>query len=130
MSVFGNLNRVQLLGRIGKDPEFKESKSGVSVCSFSVATSENIKKGDNWEEQTEWHNIVCFGKLSEIAGKYINKGDLVLIEGSIKTDIYRSKDGIEKKATKIIANKLQLLSGNKTGDNHDENDQQIGRDIW
>ena len=105
-----SVNKVILIGFVGKPPEQRVFGSGESVTSFSLATSEKYKdKSGEWKDQTEWHNISCFGKLSEIANKYVTKGTQVYIEGKIKTNKYTDKAGVEKYSTNIVVSSLQLL---------------------
>ncbi|HUF18562.1 MAG TPA: single-stranded DNA-binding protein [Thermoanaerobaculia bacterium] len=107
----GSVNKVILIGRLGKDPEVKSTPSGVTVTKFSLATDERFtdKSGER-QERTEWHNIVAFNRLAEICGQYLRKGKLVYIEGSIQTDSWDDKDSGQKKYfTKIIANSMQML---------------------
>ena len=106
-----SVNKVILVGRAGKDPELKQLQNGSYVCKFSVATSERYTdKAGQKQENTEWHNIVCFGKLAEVAGRFITKGKQVYLEGKIT---YRSweQDGQKKHTTEIICKELTFLSG-------------------
>lgn len=104
-----SLNRVTILGNLGKDPEFQTTPSGASVCKFSVATTESYKdKSDNWQEVTDWHNVVFWNRLAEIANEYLQKGNKVYVEGKLKTRSYE-KDGETKYITEIIGNNLVLL---------------------
>ncbi|ULJ66629.1 single-stranded DNA-binding protein [Wielerella bovis] len=109
-----SINKVILIGRLGKDPEVRYMPSGEAVCNFSLATSEswNDKKTGQKVEKTEWHNISMFGRLAEIAGQYLKKGALVYLEGKIQTDKYTDKQGAERYTTKIIVNEMKML-GNK-----------------
>jgi len=112
----GTVNKVILVGRLGKDPELRSIPSGTSVAKFSLATDERFtdKSGEK-QERTEWHNIVAWGKLAEICGQYLRKGKLVYIEGSIRTDSWDDKEtGVKKYRTEIIANTMQMLD--KKGD--------------
>lgn len=102
-----SINKVIIVGSLGRDPETRSNPSGDSVTRLSVATS---WKGKN-EEQTEWHRIVMFGKLSEIADKYLRKGSQVYIEGRLQTSKFTGKDGIERYSTDIIASQMQMLGG-------------------
>ena len=102
-----SINKVIIVGSLGRDPETRSNPFGDSVTRISVATS---RKGKN-EEQTEWHRIVMFGKLSEIADKYLRKGSQVYIEGRLQTSKYTGKDGIERYSTDIIASQMQMLGG-------------------
>lgn len=102
------VNKVILLGRVGKEPETRSLPNN-KVTSFSIATSEKYKD----KEVTEWHNIEVWDKLSDIVEKYVKKGDNVYIEGKIKTESWEDKDGTKKFRTKIQANSIQLLGGGK-----------------
>ena len=106
-----SINKVILVGHVGKEPETKALQSGESLTSFSLATSEKYKDkpSGQFREATEWHNITCFGKLSEIATKLVTKGTQLYIEGKIKTNKYTDKAGVEKYSTNIVVSSLQLL---------------------
>jgi len=112
----GTVNKVILVGRLGKDPELRSIPSGTSVAKFSLATDERFTdKAGEKQERIEWHNIVVWGKLAEICGQYLRKGKLVYIEGSIRTDSWDDKEtGVKKYRTEIIANTMQMLD--KKGD--------------
>ena len=105
-----SLNKVQLIGRTGKDPEVRHLDSGVTVASFSLATSENYtnKQGEK-VEQVEWHNIVAWGKLAEIIEKWVTKGQLLYIEGKLKTRQWE-KENQKHYTTEIFADGMQMLS--------------------
>jgi len=104
------VNKVILIGNLGRDPETRYTQGGTPITSFSVATSESWKDRQTGQQQdrTEWHNIVCFSKLAEIAGEYLRKGSKVYIEGSLRTSNWE-KDGQKHYKTEIIANNLQML---------------------
>jgi single-strand DNA-binding protein len=106
------LNKVQLIGRVGKDPEIRHMANGDAVANFTIATSERLKDKQTGEvtERTEWHNISAFRRLAEIVGEYVRKGSLIYIEGKIQTRKYM-KDGAEHYATGVLASELKLLSG-------------------
>ena len=107
------LNKVILIGRLGRDPEVRYIPNGEAVCNFSVATSEKYTdKNGQRQEATEWHNVTMYRKLAEIAGQYLTKGSQVYIEGKIQTRKYQGKDGIERTAYEIIANEMKMLGGN------------------
>lgn len=107
------LNKVILIGRLGRDPELRYMANGEAVCNFSVATSESWKdKNGQRQEATEWHNVTMYRKLAEIAGKYLTKGSQVYLEGKIQSRKYQGKDGIERTAYEIIANEMKMLGGN------------------
>lgn len=104
------VNKVILLGNVGQDPEMRYTPAGKAIASFSVATSERYKdKEGNTQERTEWHRVTLFGRQAEIAGEYLRKGSQVYIEGRIQTEKYTDKEGVERYATKIIGDRLQLL---------------------
>jgi single-strand DNA-binding protein len=104
------LNRVQLIGRLGKDPETRLTPNGKKVANFSLAVGERWKTtGGEAKEHTEWFNIEAWGRLGEICQQYLQKGRLVLIEGRLKTDRYEDKGGETKYFTKVVALMMQML---------------------
>jgi single-strand DNA-binding protein len=106
-----SVNKVILVGRLGKDPEIRSIPSGTSVAKFTLATDDKFtdRQGEK-QERTEWHNIVAWGKLAEICGQYLRKGKLVYIEGSLRTDSWEDKESGQKKyRTEIIAQTMQML---------------------
>jgi single-strand DNA-binding protein len=112
----GSVNKVILIGRLGKDPEIRSIPSGKSVTKFTLATDDRFtdKSGEK-QERTEWHNIETWDRLAEICGQYLRKGSLVYIEGSIRTESWDDKEtGVKKYRTKIVANTMQMLE--KKGD--------------
>jgi len=107
-----SVNKVILLGNLGRDPEVRYLPSGDPVANITIATSSKYKgKDGNMVEETEWHRVTFFGRLAEIASQYLKKGRPVYVEGRIKTRKYTDKDGVEKYATDIIASEMQLLGG-------------------
>ena len=110
------LNKVFLIGRLGRDPEVRYMPNGEAVCNFSVATSESWKdQSGQRQEKTEWHNITMYRRLAEIAGKYLKKGSQVYLEGKIQTRKYTDKNGAERTAYDIIANEMKMLGGGNDG---------------
>ncbi len=106
-----SLNKVLLIGNTGKDPEVRYTTSGTAVASFSLATSEKFKnKGGEWEERTEWHKVILWGRLAEIAGEYLTKGKTVFIEGRLQTRKWQDRDGTDHYTTEIVGEKMQMLS--------------------
>ena len=107
------VNKVILVGNLGNDPEVRYTSSGAAITSLSIATSESWtdKQSGEKQERTEWHRVKMFGKLAEIAGEYLKKGRQVYIEGSLRTDKYIDKSGVEKYSTDIIASDMQMLGG-------------------
>jgi single-strand DNA-binding protein len=111
-----SINKVILIGNLGRDPEVRYMPSGSAVCNIALATSRNWKNKDSGErqEETEWHRIVFFDRLAEIAGEYLKKGRSVYVEGHLKTRKWTDKDGVEKYSTEIVAEQMQLL-GSREG---------------
>ena len=107
-----SVNKVILIGNLGRDPEVRYMPNGDAVCNFSIATTDQWKdKSGQRQERTEWHNIIMFRKLAEIAGEYLTKGRPVYIEGRIQSRKYNGKDGIERTAFEIVADQMQMLGG-------------------
>jgi single-strand DNA-binding protein len=109
------VNKVIIVGNLGRDPEVRFSQSGMAICKLSVAVTERVKKGEAWGDETEWFRVTCFGKIAENAGQYLAKGRQVYVEGRLKTDTYKDKDGVEKRSTEVICNTLQFLGGKGEG---------------
>lgn len=110
------INKVILVGNLGNDPETKYTQGGMAVTRASVATTSVRKDKDgNAVERAEWHRVVFFGKLGEIAGEYLRKGSQVYIEGELRYDKYTGQDGVEKYTTDIVANQMQMLGGRGDG---------------
>jgi single-strand DNA-binding protein len=107
------LNKVQIIGNLGADPETRYTTGGKAVTSIRVATTEKWKDKETGEakEATEWHRIKFFGRLAEIAGEYLKKGRMVYVEGRLKTDKYTDKDGVEKYSTDILGDEMKMLGG-------------------
>lgn len=107
------INKVILVGHLGKDPEIRQLEGGVSVASFPLATSETFNKDGKKIEQTEWHNIVLWRSLADVAAKFLHKGKLVYIEGKLRTRSFEDKEGIKKYTTEVVAENFTML-GRKT----------------
>lgn len=103
------INKVILVGHLGKDPEVRHLDGGVAVASFPLATSESYTKDGKKIEQTEWHNIVLWRSLAEVAGKYLHKGKLVYVEGKLRTRSYEDKEGNRRYVTEIVAENFTML---------------------
>ena len=115
-----SLNKVLLIGNLGKNPEVRYTTSGTAVASFTLATSEKFKnKGGEWEERTEWHNVTLWGRLAEIAGEYLSKGKMVYLEGKLQTRKWQDKDGKDRYTTEIVGERMQMLSRNEPGRDND-----------
>lgn len=107
------INKVILIGNLGQDPETRAMPSGSSVANLRLATSESWrdKQSGEMKEQTEWHTVVMFGRLAEIAGEYLRKGSQIYIEGRLRTRKWQDKSGNDRYSTEIVANEMQMLGG-------------------
>jgi single-strand DNA-binding protein len=111
------VNKVILVGNLGNDPEVKYTQGGMAIVTLSLATTSVRKDKDGQQiEKTEWHRVKLFGKLGEIAGEYLKKGQQVYIEGSIRYDKFTGTDGVEKYFTDIVADEMQMLGGKSGGE--------------
>lgn len=111
------LNSVRIIGRLGKDPELKYSATGTPICNFNVATDESYKDKDGQKvERTEWHRIVCYQKLAENCGKFLDKGSLVFIDGSLTTRKWQDQQGQDRYTTEIKAHSVQFLDRKNAAD--------------
>lgn len=107
-----SINKVILIGRLGQDPEVKSTPSGQSVATLSVATSETWRDKDSGQKQekTEWHRVIAWGKLADLAKSYLSKGKLIYLEGKLQTRSWDDKTGVKRYTTEILANTIQFLS--------------------
>jgi single-strand DNA-binding protein len=111
------LNRVTLIGNLGKDPEVRTFEGGVKKAVFSLATSESVRKAGEWTDHTEWHNIVLWRGLAETAEKYLRKGSKLFVDGKIRNRSYEDKEGVKKYITEIEVDNMIMLDGrNRTDD--------------
>lgn len=117
------INKVILVGHLGKDPEIRHLEGGVAVASFPLATSETFNKEGRKVEQTEWHNIVMWRGLADVAAKFLQKGKLVYIEGKLRTRSFEDKEGVKKYTTEVVAENFTML-GRKT-DFENENQSRL-----
>ena len=108
-----SINHVTLLGMIVKDPELKYTQQGTAVARISLATNERFKDKDEWKERTEWHNVILWARLAEIAKEFLKKGSKIAIEGSLRTRSW-DKDGVKHYMTEVIASDLIMLDGRKS----------------
>ena len=108
-----SVNKVMLLGNLGRDPEVRTFPNGDSVCNFSIATSTSWKDKTSGEkkEKTDWHNIVMYRKLAEIAGEYLKKGSSIFVEGSLQTRKWQTKEGQDRYTTEVVADTMQMVGG-------------------
>lgn len=110
-----SLNKALLFGNLGQDPEVKHTADGTAVCNLRIATNESYKDAaGEWQERTEWHNAVCFGRQAEVAGEYLRKGSSVLVEGKLQTRSYE-KDGVTRYSTEVKVRDL-ILGGKGDGE--------------
>ena len=110
-----SVNKVIIIGNLGRDPETRYMPDGGAICNISVATTDKWKdKNGEMQEKTEWHRVAFFGKLAEIAGEYLKKGSQVYVEGRLQTRKWQDKDGQDKYSTEIVANQMQML-GSRQG---------------
>lgn len=112
------VNKVILVGNLGRDPEMRYAQSGAAIANLAIATSEQWKDKQSGEpqEKTEWHRVVAFGRLAEIMGEYLKKGQQVYIEGRLQTRKWQDQSGQDRYTTEIVANEMQMLGGGRGGD--------------
>lgn len=108
-----NINRVTLLGALGKDPEIRQMNNGKAAASFSVATSVNKKQGNEWVSDTQWHRVVAYDKLAELAGT-MSKGQAIFVDGRLNYRKYTNKEGVEQNVTEIVATELGPMARTET----------------
>lgn len=123
------VNKAIIVGTLGKDPEVRYMPSGGAVCSLSIATNETWKDKQTGEqkERTEWHNVTLYNRLAEIAGEYLKKGAQIYVEGSLRTEKWKDKNGQDRYTTKIMGRELQMLGGgSKNGESERTNSRQSG----
>ena len=118
-----SVNKVILIGNLGRDPEVRYTPNGAAICNVTIATSRSWKDKTSGErqEETEWHRVVFYDRLAEIAGEYLKKGRSVYVEGRLKTRKWTDKDGVEKYTTEVVADNMQMLGGREgMGGGHEE----------
>lgn len=110
------VNKVILIGNLGRDPEIKYTPSGTAVANFSIATTERRKdrNSDEWREHTEWHRIVAFGRTAEVCGEYLSKGSQVYVEGRLQTRSWDDKEGNKRYMTEVVAGDVQFLGARES----------------
>ena len=120
-----SVNKVIVLGNVGKDPELRYTQGGTAVCTLSLATTRNWKNKQSGEkmEETEWHRVTFFDRLAEIVDEYVEKGHPLYVEGRLKTEKYE-KDGVDRYTTVIVAESMQLLGGRSEGSREPRGNQQ------
>lgn len=106
------VNKAIIVGRLGNDPDIRYTQNGTAVATLSLATTERWKNQQgNYEERTEWHRVVYFGRLAEVCGEYLRKGSQIYVEGSLRTNKYTDRNGIERYSTEINGREMQMLGG-------------------
>lgn len=121
----GSLNKVQLIGHLGGDPETRFTTSGTAVTNFNIATNESWKGADNeYQDKTEWHRVVMFGKMAEVAAEYMKKGQLVYIEGRLQTRSWEDKDSIKRYTTEVLCDNFTMLGSKQSKDSSDNSTSQ------
>lgn len=120
------MNLVILHGRLGADPDLRFSQGGFAVLKLSVATDDQVKRGDKWEKETTWHRVVIFGKRAEGVSKHLSKGDSVVVHGRIKNGSYEDKEGIKRYTTDIIVDQFEFAGSKREGSNRSANDESRG----
>lgn len=113
------INKVTLIGNLGRDPETRNTNGGSAVATLSIATTERVKKGEEWVDHTEWHRVVCFGRTAENAARFLKKGRQVYVEGKLRTNKWKDKDGNDRYTTEILADNLRFLGGGREGGDDD-----------
>lgn len=120
-----SVNKVILIGNLGRDPEMRYMPSGDAIANFSIATTESWKdKSGEKQEKTEWHRISMFGRLAEIAGEYLKKGSSVYIEGRLQTRKWQNKEGQDQYTTEVVANEMKMLGGRSGGNTFEVMDKE------
>ena len=123
------INKVILVGNLGRDPEIRQTQGGSSVCTLSVATAERQKDRDgNWTDHTEWHRVVCFGQTADACARFLAKGRQVYVEGKLRTNKWTDKDGNDRYTTEVIAFEVKFLGGASGDGGNDRRGNDRGRD--
>jgi single-strand DNA-binding protein len=105
-----SLNKVLLIGNLGKDPETRQSNSGITICNVTIATKDRRRdQAGNWSDHTEWHNVVCFGKVADNVSRFMRKGKQVYVEGKLQTRKWQDKEGRDRYTTEIVADSILFL---------------------
>lgn len=124
----GTVNKVIIMGHLGKDPEINSTASGMQVANLSIATTESRKdQSGQWQDSTEWHRATVFGKTAETAGNYLKKGSLVYVEGRLQTRKWQDQSGQDRYTTEIVCNEMQMVGGRDQGQQAPQQPQQQAR---
>lgn len=113
------LNRAEIIGRLGQDPDIRYTQAGTAVTNMSVATNHSVKRNDQWEDQTEWHKVVVWGKMAEACAEYLHKGSQAYISGRLQTRSWEDKDGTKRWATEIVGQDIIFLDSKGSGQKSD-----------
>jgi single-strand DNA-binding protein len=113
------LNRAEIIGRLGQDPDIRYTQAGTAVANMSVATNHSVKRNDQWEDQTEWHKVVVWGKMAEACAEYLHKGSQAYISGRLQTRSWEDKEGVKRWATEIVAQDVIFLDSKGQGQKSD-----------
>ena len=105
------VNKVILVGNLGRDPEVRTTQGGMTIASLNIATTERRKKGETWEDHTEWHKVSVFGRTADNAAKFLKKGRQVYVEGRLQTRKWQDKDGQDRYSTEVVADDVKFLGG-------------------
>jgi len=124
-----SLNKVLLIATLGKDPEIRYTASGTAVAGFSAANEKFKNRAGEWEDRTEWHNIVLWGRLAEIAGEHLSKGKCVYLEGRLQTRKWQDRDGKDRSTTEIVGERLQMLSKKDNGRSGEQSPDSNGQPL-
>jgi len=107
------LNKVTIIGNLGKDPEVRYTQSGTAVCNLRIGATERRKEGDTWQDHTEWFTAICFGKTAENAGRFLKKGRQVFVEGRLQTRTWQDKENQTRYTTEVVVNQIIFLGGGR-----------------
>ena len=118
------MNHVTLIGRLGADPDIRNTPGGTTIANLRLATNERRKQGNEWVDETEWHRVVAFGKTAETLAQHFTKGSEIAIEGSIRTNKWTDKDGKDRYTTEIMCNRLHFVGGKRSDARQDDRPQQ------
>ena len=123
------MNKITLIGRLGRDPELKLAQNGTHWTTLAVATNRNRKDGDKWVEETDWHQVKCFGKDAEYAGKYFKKGSVVSIEGEVHYETWQDKDNGKRWSAKVYADRVGLVAEGRSANDGREPSVQVSAGV-
>lgn len=125
-----DLNKVELIGRLTADPAIREARKGFTCASLRMATNRSVKDASGKaSQQAEYHSVVMFGRLAQVAGKYLQKGDRLFVSGCLRTNVWAAKDGSRNGKTEIVADNLILLGGKSKSEAHSTNDEVVVEEI-